>query len=129
MRGGLGLAVDDADGLMEQLSLCLDVLAFHVRNCECRLLSVVVNQLTLSPVADTAYPRLIVINTLTYSLLKYPSLARVASQALIDLGAAISKNSTSDEHAALLHSLLVDESTVRHACLQALVVSGRPWER
>jgi hypothetical protein len=50
-------------------------------------------------------------------------MARQATDALVDLGQAIEANATSTEIQALLSGLLVDEAQVRHACLQALVVS------
>lgn len=75
-----------------------------------------------STVADTAFPRLAIIESLILALQRYPTLARPATDALVDLGSAIAANTTQAELDALLNGLLVDEAPVRHACLQALTV-------
>ena len=74
-------------------------------------------------VADPAFPRLAIIQSLILALQRYPSLSRQSTDALVDLGEAIATNTTQSELDALLNGLLVDEAPVRHACLQALTVS------
>lgn len=75
-------------------------------------------------VADAAFPRLDMIKSLILALQRYPSLARMSTDALVDLGSAIARNTKQPELDALLDGLLVDEAPVRHACLQALTVSA-----
>ena len=63
-------------------------------------------------------------SSLVLALARFPSLGRQISEALLSIGEAIAANSTKSEQAVLLNGLMVDETQVRHACLQALVVSG-----
>lgn len=73
-----------------------------------------------------AFPRLATIHTLIEAIHKFPSLSQSASSALIELGQAIESNATIEEINALLQGILVDETQVRHACLQALAVRTPP---
>lgn len=75
------------------------------------------------PVGTLTYPRLKSISSLVMALARFPSLGRQISEALLSIGEAIATNSTKSEQAVLLSGLMVDEAQVRHACLQALVVS------
>lgn len=102
-NGGVGIDKAQAEQALEQLSLALDVISFHVRQC-----------------GDSAYPRLTLIGDLFAALLGYPSLSRPAATALADLGSAIADNVTEDEIAAVLNGSLAEEAFVRLAALQAL---------
>ncbi|GAA5862432.1 hypothetical protein JCM1840_004179 [Sporobolomyces johnsonii] len=101
--GGIGLDKSEQEAALEQLSLALDFLSFHARQC-----------------ADTAFPRLLMIGDLFATLVGYPSLSRTASAALSDLGEAIKMNATPEEIAAILDGALTEEAFVRLAALQAL---------
>lgn len=102
-NGGVGIDKTQAEAALEQLSLALDFIAFHVRKC-----------------GDTAYPRATLIGDLFAALLGYPSLSRPAATALADLGTAIADNATEEEIAAILDGALAEEAFVRLAALQAL---------
>ncbi|CEQ38752.1 SPOSA6832_00193 [Sporobolomyces salmonicolor] len=101
--GGIGLDKSEQEAALEQLSLALDFLSFHARQC-----------------ADTAFPRLLMIGDLFATLVGYPSLSRTASTALSDLGEMIKMNATTEEIAAILDGALTEEAFVRLAALQAL---------
>ncbi|GAA5877296.1 hypothetical protein JCM16303_006233 [Sporobolomyces ruberrimus] len=101
--GGIGIESSETEAALEQLSLALDFLSFHARQC-----------------SDTAFPRLLMIGDLFATLVGYPSLSRTASTALSDLGESIKDNATAGEIAALLDGALTEEAFVRLAALQAL---------
>ncbi|KAJ8297218.1 eIF-2-alpha kinase activator gcn1 [Rhodotorula toruloides] len=101
--GGVGIDKSQAETALEQLSLALDVISFHVRQC-----------------SDTAFPRLALVGDLLAALTGYPSLSRTAATALADLGEAMQDNASSDEIAAILDGALAEEAFVRLAALQAL---------
>ncbi|GJN92071.1 hypothetical protein Rhopal_005099-T1 [Rhodotorula paludigena] len=101
--GGVGLDKSQNEQALEQLSLALDFVSFHARQC-----------------ADTAFPRLALIRDLFAALVGYPSLSRAAASALLDLGEAIQENAMVEEIAAILDGGLTDEAFVRLAALQAL---------
>ncbi|GAA6038663.1 hypothetical protein JCM8097_009472 [Rhodosporidiobolus ruineniae] len=101
--GGIGLEKSQGERALEQLSLSLDFVAFHARQC-----------------GDTAFPRLTLIGDLFAALVGYPSLSRTASTALADLGEAIQENASQEEIAAILDGALTEEAFVRLAALQAL---------
>ncbi|GAA5985182.1 hypothetical protein JCM5350_004261 [Sporobolomyces pararoseus] len=101
--GGIGLESSETEAALEQLSLALDFLSFHARQC-----------------SDTAFPRLLMIGDLFATLVGYPSLSRTASTAISDLGESIKDNATAEEIAALLDGALTEEAFVRLAALQAL---------
>lgn len=103
--GGVGLDKSQNEQALEQLSLALDFVSFHARQC-----------------ADTAFPRFALIRDLFAALVGYPSLSRTAASALLDLGEAIQDNATVEEIAAILDGGLTDEAFVRLAALQALQV-------
>ncbi|GAA6024607.1 hypothetical protein JCM11491_006044 [Sporobolomyces phaffii] len=101
--GGIGLDSTETEAALEQLSLALDFLSFHARQC-----------------SDTAFPRLLMIGDLFAALVGYPSLSRTASTALGDLGESIKDTATPEEVTALLDGALTEEAFVRLAALQAL---------
>ncbi|GAA6058506.1 hypothetical protein JCM10212_006945 [Sporobolomyces blumeae] len=101
--GGIGLESSETEAALEQLSLALDFLSFHARQC-----------------SDFAFPRLTMIGDLFAALVGYPSLSRTASSAIADLGEAIKDNASQEEIAALLDGALTEEAFVRLAALQAL---------
>ncbi|KAK4705757.1 hypothetical protein P7C70_g456, partial [Phenoliferia sp. Uapishka_3] len=102
-NGGVGLAKSDAEAVQEQLTLALDFIAFHAREC-----------------SDTAFPRLTMIGDLIATLLAYPTLSRTATGALADMAEAMKHTSTPAEIDALLQGAMTEEAYVRFACLQAL---------
>ncbi|BGP21302.1 translational activator of GCN4 [Rhodotorula toruloides] len=101
--GGVGIDKSQAEAALEQLSLALDVISFHVRQC-----------------SDTAFPRLSLVGDLLAAMTGYPSLSRMAATALADLGEAMQDNASPDEVAAILDGALAEEAFVRLAALQAL---------
>lgn len=63
------------------------------------------------------------IGDLLATLIGYPTLSRIATTALADLGQAVKDNATREEINALLDGALTEEATVRFACMQAIQVS------
>ncbi|KAM0756603.1 ARM repeat-containing protein [Meredithblackwellia eburnea MCA 4105] len=102
-NGGLGVPKAEQEAVLEQLTLALDFIAFHSRQC-----------------SDVAFPRLTMIGDLLATLLAFPSLSRTATGALADLTDAIKESSTAEEIAAILDGAMTEEAYVRFACLQAL---------
>lgn len=76
----------------------------------------------MNTVADTAFPRLLVLEGLLHALRYQLKLTKEASSTLIDVGQAIFPNVTSEETTMLLQSTLYQEAHVRNASLQALQV-------
>ncbi|GAA5922766.1 Gcn1p [Sporobolomyces koalae] len=101
--GGIGLENSETEAALEQLSLALDFLSFHARQC-----------------SDIAFPRLLMIGDLFAALVGYPSLSRTAATAISDLGESIKDNANQEEITALLDGALTEEAFVRLAALQAL---------
>ncbi|CAG8500654.1 3053_t:CDS:10 [Acaulospora colombiana] len=105
-KGGIGPhngEAGEAELLMEQITLGLDIISFH-------------SALGSSPLL----PRTEMIQALLLVIKNYPKLAKTARTALISLCEAIEDNATEKELDALFAGLLSAEAYVRHACLQAL---------
>ena len=75
-------------------------------------------------VSDLTYPRLQVLEDLLHTIRSQSALSKDASNALIELGEAISTTATREDIFVLLRGLLTQEPHVRNACLQALQVRG-----
>jgi hypothetical protein len=76
----------------------------------------------VSEFADDAYPRHASIKDLVQLIRTYPQLAKDASTALIDLGAALQDVVKPDEITEMIRGTLSRDSNVRNAVLQALQV-------
>ncbi|KAI5477515.1 translational activator [Pseudohyphozyma bogoriensis] len=101
--GGIGLESGDQEAVIEQVSLALDIISFHSRQC-----------------SDSAFPRLSMIGDLLAALVSFPALSRTATAALSDLTNAAKDSTTQAEIDALLKGAMTEEAYVRFACLQAL---------
>lgn len=73
--------------------------------------------------SDPAYPRHATIKDLIQLIRTYPRLAKDASSALVDLGAALQDVARPDEVKEMIAGTLSRDSNVRNAVLQALQVS------
>ncbi|CAG8528557.1 17533_t:CDS:10, partial [Acaulospora morrowiae] len=105
-KGGVGLdneEAGDSEILMEQITLCLDIISFH-------------SALGSSPLI----PRTDIIQILQLIIKSYPKLAKTAKTTLTSFGEAIGDTANQEEIDTLFAGLLFAETYVRHACLQAL---------
>ncbi|KAF7308577.1 TOG domain-containing protein [Mycena chlorophos] len=100
-RGGIEPA--DEDEALEQLSLTIDIIKFHC-----------------GEFSDKAFPRKKTIECLLTATRQQLKLAKEASSALVDLGAAAHANASRDEINILLRGTLTQEGHVRNSCLQTL---------
>ena len=80
----------------------------------------------VSEFTDDAYPRHATIKDLVHLIPTYPRLAKDASSALVDLGAALQDVAKPDEITEMIQGTLSKDSNVRNAVLQALQVSSFP---
>jgi hypothetical protein len=85
--------------------------------------------LTSFAVQDDAYPRLQSIKDLLHVIAAHSKLAKDATSALVDLGAAIKDVATPEEVRELIAGTLSKDSNVRNAALQALQVGLRGSNR
>lgn len=111
---------------LEQLTLAIEIIQFHIPQCMSRPPSIYSTLLILTrlsaPVVSNAYPRVSVLRAIIDALAKYPQLAKTTSDILLDFGETTHTSTTTEETMTLINGLLSQESFVRHACLQALQV-------
>ncbi|KIY43656.1 translational activator GCN1 [Fistulina hepatica ATCC 64428] len=98
-----GISVSEADDVLEQMALVLDIIRFHVPQLN-----------------DKAYPRTLVLESLIRIMQGHLKLTKEASSALVDMGQIIYPTVTKEEADILLQSTLSQEVQVRNACLQTL---------
>ncbi|KAG8904625.1 translational activator of GCN4 [Tulasnella sp. 403] len=98
-----GVGVTEAEEIMEQVALSLNLIDFHCSECQ-----------------DTLYPRRDMASALIYAIGKHSRFSKEASSSLIALGQAIEPSATVDDVNVFIRGSLADEVQVRRACLQAL---------
>lgn len=101
--GGVGYDSPQSDEAQEQLTLAVSIIGACV-----------------GEFSDPAYPRLQTIKDLLQIITSHSRLAKDASAALTDLGAAIQDVATPEEISALIVGTLSADSGVRNSALQAL---------
>ncbi|KAK8869849.1 hypothetical protein IAR55_000417 [Kwoniella newhampshirensis] len=102
-KGGVGIESSQTDEAQEQLFLVVAIIAACCGEFE-----------------NDAYPRLDTIRDLTHVIANYSKLAKDATSALANIGAAIKDVATSDEIREMIAGTLSKDSNVRNAALQAL---------
>lgn len=117
-----GIAIDEEEEALEQVTLTLDFIRFHCGECERHPGSDKDCESDLIIVSDSAYPRKHTMEQILHLIRTQPKLSKNGSVTLIDLGEAVSPTATREEVDVLLKSTLVTESHLRNACLQAIQV-------
>ncbi|KAL7422316.1 translational activator of GCN4 [Cryptotrichosporon argae] len=102
-NGGVGTESPQSEQAQEQLTIVVSVISACVGEFQ-----------------DDAYPRLQTIKDLLHVIATYSRLAKDATTALADLGAAIKDVATPSEIAEMVAGTLSAESNVRNSALQAL---------
>lgn len=104
--GGIGTESPHSEAAQEQLTLAVNIMSA-----------------CCGEFGDEAYPRLPTIEQLQTVISRYQRLAKDASAALVDLGAAIQDNAQPEVVQAIIAGTLSADYNVRNASLQALQVS------
>ncbi|KAH8929690.1 ARM repeat-containing protein [Atractiella rhizophila] len=102
-QGGQGLGREATDEAYEQITLAVDFISFHGRSC-----------------SNSAFPRVVIIQTLIKVLSTYPQLVRTANAALEDVASASKENASNEEIEVLLQSSATDH-------VQALDLTDLTW--
>lgn len=100
-KGGIGRSEpEEAD---EQLILAIEFISFHTNSC-----------------TDDRLPRKLVIETLISSMQRYNQHYKIIKDCIMDLARGLASNITDGELAALSQGIIVPETSVRTAVLQAI---------
>ena len=118
-----GIALEDGDDPLEQVTLTVDIVKFHAGECEHHCdIHVDMRSSIIPAVSVPAYPRRRTCEDLLHVIKSQPKLAKEAASALIEIGQSMQSTATPEEVQALLQGTLQQEVYVRNACLQTLQV-------
>ncbi|ESK85788.1 translational activator [Moniliophthora roreri MCA 2997] len=98
-----GIPTDEPEEMLEQLTLCQDIIKFHC-----------------GEFMDPAFPRVHTIELLIHLIRQQPKLSKEASSSLVELGEAMASSAVKEEIGTLIRGTLHQEVYVRTSCLQTL---------